>query len=295
MPVAQIRGSAAYQSFMKSDATSSSSSTETSTLCSRITPLLRFLPSQLRTYTNICTSANVASAKALLATLRAGVESYLGTKICVADLHMSVGEGTKVDVAVEAFQSTGLRLAMPGQISTGRLAVLAKMDRGRVDATIVGEPSWSIIAVECNSYGFSLGLYTMDDIDILDTVKEQYYLYPPSSEESQGGEPGQLDALKNRLQDFFRQSPEGPDQPITVDHLVIYGELSKDDALYQLLASVLGQNLVQKAHISDSVFDATTQLAKVSYNYMDRPYFETKPALGCRLRSKLYQPVHNDL
>lgn len=75
----------------------------------------------------------------------------------------------------------------------------------------------------------------------------------------------------------------------------MYGNLAKSGALRHLLITILDADLVQQAHVSSSLFDGTTVMAKASYEDMDRIDFRVESAFGCRWRSELYRNVQNEL
>jgi hypothetical protein len=63
---------------------------------------------------------------------------------------------------------------------------------------------------------------------------------------------------------LISERPEDADGPLHIEHLVVYGDLAKDATHRHLLTSVLDADLVRIAHVSNSVFEATTRMAQAA-------------------------------
>ncbi|KAF2872929.1 hypothetical protein BDV95DRAFT_605517 [Massariosphaeria phaeospora] len=287
VPVAQIQGRPGYQAFMRR--ATPPPATSPSTLCSYLTPELQILASTLRLQVDFCESADVSSTKALLTSLKTAVESYLGTNICFAELGLfETGNYVdppryQVNITKEALRAIGLRQTQdPRSASTYAVSAHMAVD-GRLNDAV-------IFAVDYSVYGFSFGLYTTEE-GIFELVAREQYHYAPTPAPLANAvanpdedEPTHLATLRTHLRDFL------VDQPVQIEHLVLYGDRAQHAALRPLLASVLNADLVRNAHISRSVFAGTTLMAKSAYESMDTPDLRVDAAFGCRWRSKLYRP-----
>lgn len=147
-----------------------------------------------------------------------------------------------------------------------------------------GEEPWVILAVDYSAYGFGLGLYEMQELAIMETIDE---VFQPYLEGAIDDESSRLDSLKYALRHGFDKPPQYKGDSARIEHLVLYGDLAKTDALHRLLESVLGSDLVERAHISDSPFSGTKYMAELSYNSMRWMHISgVQPAFGCRWRSR---------
>lgn len=210
MRVAQIQGCPGYQAFMRRK--TSSIVTGPSTLCTPLSSELRDISSALGFDVNLCHQADIISTKALLTTLKTAVESYLGTNFCFARIGLAGIEGDRVGVVKEAIQAIGLRQTLL-TISAGKLAVLANMDNAK---PVHEDAPYVILAVDNSSYGFYLGLYTMDEDTIVDAIKEEYYPCVNSVGSAVEEEPSHLDTLRDALQRPFNEPPANVDLPVQI-------------------------------------------------------------------------------
>ena len=269
---------------MRKNATSSR--LKTSTLCQFLFPALSYLHSTVGFDVNICRHADVVSTKILLTTLMTAVESYLGMNICFARLSLDDMEERKVSVVQEALQALSLRQVSP-TLRNAKLMVYANMPDTlpRFD-----EEPWVVLVVDYSFHWFNVGLYTIDE-GIVDPIEG-------TVRGPRIGENNQLDALQDSLTHLLANPPQNVNLPKQIRQLVVYGDDSKNAALYRLLAKILDTNLVRDAHISSSIYNGVTSLARNTYKNKDWVDFEmtVKPTFACRWRSKLYQlRDHNEL
>ncbi|KAF2793034.1 hypothetical protein K505DRAFT_350231 [Melanomma pulvis-pyrius CBS 109.77] len=211
VPVAQVQGPPGYQAFMRKN--TASVATENSTLCRLLSPALNRLPSAFGLDVDICRNADVNSTKALLETLKTAVESYLGTSICFVVLSFDDVEGRQVSAAQEALQALGLRQVLP-TIRAAKSVVLAHMPNILPGSN--REP-WVVLAVDYSFHWFNVGLYTLDEIGIVDPIEGT--VRGPRIEED-----NQLDALRDVLRHLFANPPPNANLPKQIHHLVVAHE-----------------------------------------------------------------------
>ncbi|KAF2819125.1 hypothetical protein CC86DRAFT_472278 [Ophiobolus disseminans] len=276
VPIARVQGSPAYQAFMRKK--SASAKAEDSTLCRLLAPALDRLPSAFGIDIDTCRDADVVSTKALLATLKTAVESYLGTNICFASLSLDdIGDQHQIDVAQEALQALHLRQVLPTVRGDKPVVVAHKPDASPgLDET----PS-IILALDYSLHWFNVGLYTSSEgyVDPVDPLVSGRKI----------DEEHQLDALRDALRYLFDHPPPEVNLVKDIRHLVVYGDDSNNSALHDLLAEVLDADLVRDARVSSSVFDGPSYTAAVMYETMDTVDFEMDVrSPSCQRRSKLY-------
>lgn len=261
-------------------------SIDSSTLCRVLPPALDSLPSAVGLDVDICRHPDVTSIKALLATLRTAVESYLGTSVCFAALSLDDFEGDTVSVAQQALQAIGIRQVLPA-IRAAKAEVLAHRPASLPDPE---EEPWVVLAVEYSLHWFNVGLYTVDELGIVDPI--QRAVGGPKI-----GEDNQLDALRDALRQLLAHPPPNVNLPEKIHHLVVYGDDAKNQALHHLIATFLNADLIRDAHVSSSVYDGVTIVARSAHVEMDTIDFETRnrPTFSCRWRSRLYRKDQNEL
>tara|TARA_R110002003_G_scaffold63_17_gene5938 strand:- start:125 stop:1006 length:882 start_codon:yes stop_codon:yes gene_type:complete len=276
VPVARIQGSPECQAFMRK--TTGSSSTEDSTLCQWLSPTIGRLPLALGLAVDICLRKDVATIKTLLAALNSAVESYLGTNICFASLSLDVATEKKIEVAEEALNALGLTRVLP-TIQSAKHVILAHRP------ATVPEPDeeWIVLAVDFSIRWYNIGLYAIEQLGIVDPVDD--FVRGPRIDED-----NQLDALRDTLSHLIANPPPNVRLPEQIHHLVVYGDDSENETFHNLLAELLGADLVRDARVSNSVFDGPKVSAYVVHENMDTVDFEmnVKSAFGCQWRSKLY-------
>ncbi|KAF1957719.1 hypothetical protein CC80DRAFT_491094 [Byssothecium circinans] len=284
VPVAQVHGSRQYRVFMRNN--TASASTEDSMLCRFLPPALERLPPAFRPDLDICRGTDFTSTKALLATLKSAVESYLGTNICFAGLSLDGVEEHTRDIAQEALQALGLRQVIP-TVQPARYAVHAN----RPDSEpAYDEDPWVVLAVDYSFHWFDVGVYTIDEIGLVLPVHS-------TVRGPRIGEENQLDALRDTLNSLFANPPPDFNLPAQFRYLVVYGDDAKNETLHHMLKDILGSDLVRDARVSSSVFDGMAFMAHVVHEHMDTIDFETQveSAFGCKWRSKLYPKDESEL
>jgi hypothetical protein len=235
---------------------------------------------------------DVTGTKALMSSLKTVVEAYLGTNICFASLsHDDVlgyqKHSYKLKVAEEALQALGLRQVLPS-IPVARSFICAHMPSEKVPA--FDEEPWVVLAVEYSSHWFNMGLYTIEEDGKLDPIHGWV-------EGLRVGEQNQLEVLKDRLRDIIASPPPGVDLPQQIRHLFLYGDDAKNNDLKLLLASMLDEDLVGNAHVSDSIYASVLYVADSCHVVMDTVDHEMRAeaAFGCKWRSKLYHEERTEL
>ncbi|KAF2850712.1 hypothetical protein T440DRAFT_489540 [Plenodomus tracheiphilus IPT5] len=274
--VAQVQGSSEYQIFMRE--TTAASSMQDSKVCQLLSPVLGRMQSTLGVDLNTCLSTDVATVKALLASLNSAVESYLGTNICFASLSLDVADGKKSEVAQEALRAVGLVQVLP-TIQSAQHIVLAH----RPESEPEPDEEWIVLAVDFSTRWYNIGLYTVGELGIVDPVID--FVKGPTIDQD-----NQTDALRDTLSHLLANPPPNVKLPKQIRHLVVYGDDSHNDSLHGVLTELLGTDLVRNARVADSVFDGSKYTACVVFEDMDTVDFETrvKPAFGCKWRSRLY-------
>lgn len=277
VPIAQVYGPPGYKAFMRGKTVPAP--TENGTLCRLLSPALDVLPSVSGLNVDACHNSDVISMKALLATLNSAVEAYLGTNICYAELSMDDAEGHKKSVAEEALRAIGLRQVH----STRRANPVAAVALTADSISEYDLEERVVLAIDYSSRWFSVGLYTIEE-GILEHI-EDTMIGPRIDQDNQ------LGALKDTLESLVVSPPPNAHRPKQIHHLVVYGDDSKSEVLWDLLATIFDADLVRDAHVSSSVFDVVNYAAHGAYEAMYA--FSCVPkeqpaAPGCRRRSKFY-------
>jgi hypothetical protein len=236
----------------------------------------------------MCRSADVSAVKSLLAALKQSVESYLGTNICFAGLVLDDHESTKAGVAEEALRALGLRQVR----GTWKLPAKAVISTYKPDNYPgFDEEPWLVLAVDYSSTWFNIGLYTIDEgfVFYIDGFVKNPTIV--------GKDSNKLDAIEDAIRHLFANPPENVTLPEKIDHLVVYGDEKKEDVL-SLLKRIVGADLVERAIVSQSIFDAVSGLA--GGVYADTHNFDwfmhvAEPAIGCRWRMLLNQKERDEL
>ncbi|KAF2196785.1 hypothetical protein GQ43DRAFT_466917 [Delitschia confertaspora ATCC 74209] len=278
VPVAQIQGCPGYQAFMRNHTASTAAETS---------PLDRAQDS----------GGIVTWNQHLLRRDHfTGVEDY---RADTKDYRPGI-QGYRPEVVQETLHAIGLRQAKGWALPAGKLTVSEIMKN-----EILQDEEQVILAVDYSSHGFSLGLYIMDELGIVDTLKEEYHPRIGSVKGARENEPGDLGALKDALQVLLGSKPLAGYKlpvPLQIQHLIVYGDLARGDALRYILTAVLEAGLVENARISHSLFAGTASMAKMAYHDMwwINSGFNTghrirDAAFGCRWRSKLYRKGHDEL
>jgi hypothetical protein len=259
---------------------------EDSTICRWLSPTLNRLNSVFGLELWICHNADVTGTKALLSTLKSEVESYLGTNICFASLvHDDPGSHAD-EVAQDALQALGLSQVM-GTIRAATSVIHAHMPAE--EPPKFDEEPWVVVALDYSSHWFNVGLYTIEEEGILSFVDD--FVGGPEV-----GEENQLAALENRLRGIIASPPPGIDFPQPVRYMWVYGDDAKNEALKPLLATILGEDLLENARVVDSIYTGLFDVADSCHFLMsiDLQIYE-KAAFGCKLRSKLYREEKTEL
>jgi hypothetical protein len=261
---------------MRKDTTATPLGTENSTFCRVLSPALNRLP--LEFGFDICRNAGVTATKSLLSALKKSVESYLGTNICFAGITLDNPEKNNAGVVQEALQALGLRQVLP-TVLAAQFVVIAHEPE---NSPGFDEEPWIVLAVDYSSHWFNVGLYTIDE-GLVDPIEG--FVQNPTI-----GENNQLDVLGDALRHLFANPPNNVTLPEKIHHLIVYGDNKKEDVL-NLLKTFMAADLVDDAIVSDSVFDAVTEIAGHVHGVMDTVEFEmrAKSAFGCQWRSALYR------
>ncbi|KAH7081878.1 hypothetical protein BKA63DRAFT_406215 [Paraphoma chrysanthemicola] len=282
VPVAHVQGSPSYQAFMRRNATSAPS--QDSKLCQFLTPVLDRVEPVLGLNRKICLDADVANVAAVLATLKATVESYLGTNICFAALSLDSLDPSKIDIAQQALRAIHLRQTHV-TARAAKSAILAH--RPDQQPKFVGEPEENedplyVLAVDHSLHWFNVGLFVIDE-GIVDPVDD--FVKSPRIDET-----GQLDGIRDALNHLIANPPAGVKFPEQLHQTIVHGDDARNHELRQLLTELLGPDQVGAAHFSPSVFDGVNHTAYTSHINMNNGDFEMHvfAAPGCTWRSKLY-------
>jgi hypothetical protein len=286
IPIAQIQGSSQYQAFMRGN--TAPGTAEDSTVCQWLSPTLDRLTSAFGLDIDICRE-DVTGTKALLSSLKTVVEAYLGTNICFASLsHDDVlgyqMHGYKVEAAEKALQALGLRQVMPS-VPVAKSIIRTYMPSENLPE--FDEEPWVVLTVEYSEHWFNVGLYTIEEEGIVSPIHGWV-------KELRVGEQNQLETLRDRLRDIIASPPPGVDLPQQIRHLYIHGNDAKNDALKPMLASMLGEDLVGNAQVSDSVYTSVRYIADSCHVAMVFD-MDTEAAFGCKWRSKLYREERTEL
>ncbi|KAF2272060.1 uncharacterized protein EI97DRAFT_437242 [Westerdykella ornata] len=287
VPVAQVYGSPGYQEFMRKNNTSASP--EASKFCQLRSQAIDRLPSAATSKIDICRNADVIHTKALLSTLQAATESYLGTNICHAALILDDVSKHKVNVAHEALAALGLYQVLP-TVQASKSFALAHRPK---DAPAFDEKPWPVLVIDFSIHWFNIGLYTIGELGIVDPV-EGYVRGPTTDEENQ------LDALRDTLSHIFAHPPADMRLPEELRHLIVYGDDANNDEFRRILAAALRNVQLptqQTRNVLSSIFDGPAYTAYTAHVRMDTPEFETHApsAFGCKWRSKLYSEDQTEL
>ncbi|CAI6341998.1 unnamed protein product [Periconia digitata] len=294
IPVARIHGSPDYQAFMARTPDTQSSG-EVSALC-RLLPALNHLTYPLNSTIDMCTNADVIHTKALLASLKAATESYLGTNICYAILSLDDPSTHKAHVAQQALGALGLYQASR-IVSTSKQFVVAYSPKTQ---PAFEEEPWPVLAVDYSAHWFNIGLYTIGEMGIVSSVEGFDVSSPRIDEEDQPG------ALRDALRHLFDHPPIGMELPRQLRHLILYGDDVYNPVLRDILTEVMrdgetmtphARDLLRDANVSSSVFDGPANTARLAYvitNGVDF-YLNAPSAPGCKWRSKLYPRGKSEL
>ncbi|KAH7080718.1 hypothetical protein FB567DRAFT_111665 [Paraphoma chrysanthemicola] len=282
VPVAQVQGSPGYQAFMRSSATSAP--TQGSKLCQYFTPILDRVEPVLGLNRKSCLNADVANVAAVLATLKAAVESYLGTNICFAALNLDTLDPGKTDIAQKALGSIHLRQTHITARAAQSAVQAHKPDQqpGFIGEPEVTEEPLYMLAVDHSLHWFNVGLFKLDE-GTVDPIED--FVNSPQIVET-----GQVGGIKDALNHFFANPPAGVKLPEQLHQVVVYGDDAKNEELRQLLTELLGVDQVRAAYFSSSVFDGVNHTAYAAHVRMDDVQFEMRVLAppGCKWRSKLY-------
>ena len=232
-------------------------------------------------------NADVTHTKALLATLKAATESYLGTKVCHAAPSLDDASEPKAHVAHEALDALGLYQVLP-TVHASKSFVLAYRPK---TAPAFDEKPWAILAIDYSVHWFNVGLYTVGECGIVDPV-EGFVRGPRADEDNQ------LDALRDSLDHLFAHPPAEIRLPKDLHNLIIYGDDANNHDFARILAEALlnqlptdhARDLLRDANVSSSVFDGPAYSAYTAHIHMDTVDSEMNApsAFGCRWRSNLY-------
>jgi hypothetical protein len=257
-----------------------------STICRWLSPTLDRLNSAFGLEIWVCHSADVTGTKALLSTLKTEVESYLGTNICFASLIHDDPGSHAVEVAQDALQALGLDHVM-GTVRAATSVIHAHMPSE--EPPMFDEEPWVVLALDLSLNWFNVGLYTIEEQGILSFIDG--FVGGPEF-----GKENQLTALENRLRDIMSSPPPGVDLPQPIRHMWVYGDDAKNEALKPMLATIIGEDLVENARVVDSKYTGLFHAADSRHFLMsiDLQIYE-KAAFGCKRRSKLYREEKTEL
>ncbi len=283
VPVAQVQGSSEYQAFMRK--TTALPNSPHNTACQLLSPIVDMLPSTPMFDTDLCPHPDVFSVKPLLAALKTAVESYVGTNICFAALSIEESKDHKARVAQKALRAVGLRQVL-GTILLAKSVIYGNLPN---ELPRFDQESWIVLAVDYSTHWFMAGLYTIDEglVDPIDGFVD----------DTVTGEKEPLEALEHALKRLIVGQSEIPNLRKLVRRLYVYGDNGHDPALHQLLATILDQDLVRDAYVSNSTYEGMKFLAQEMYGSMQEPLFlvGVPAAFGCRWRSKLHHSGHHEL
>lgn len=182
VPIAQVQGSPGYQALMRKSA--ASAPTQDSKFCRFMTPILDRFEPILGLNSNTCLDTDVTNVAGVLATLKAAVESYLGTNICFAGLSLDTLDLNKTDVAEQALRAVHLRQT---HVTARAAKSVVHAHRPNEQPRFNGEPEFNeepiyVLAVDYSLHWFNLGLFVITE-GIVDPVDD--FIKSPQIDEAE--------------------------------------------------------------------------------------------------------------
>jgi hypothetical protein len=279
-----VYGPPQYQALMASTAVAVTTSPgESGLFCSLLAPVFDMVASLTGHAIDICAPSEILVLTAMLRALNAAVEAYLGTNICFAALVLDITDENAAQRTQEALKVLGISQVL------GTQKAARSMVRAHPPNVYNGTDMdlRTVLAIDYSSYWFNIGLYTIEETDLVDPVLG-------FTDGLRIGEKRQLEAFYIALRDLAEERPFDVESP---DTLLLYGDDAHNPEILGIIGSVFGSQVIHDAYVTTSAHDGMDYVAKGAYEHMDTVDFEMRVSagFGCRWRSDLYSEGRTEL